>query len=242
MTDEYGEFAGSTILIVSGNDATLHLCSYTALEFGLNPRIAYEPCRAFRILAELNVRMVFTDIEFPAHTGIDLTHFIRTNHPDVPVVVFTPFGDVAAPVSAIKGGATDYLVKPFSAAEFREKLRLWKSQQGPFNQWNQTEQGGLPERRTFRPIEEIASSLAARGGVPPDDHAPAAPRLSVHRAKLADAVRTLRQVIRRDLEEVALFSAIQVQELRDAFIGSEPTMEMRCLQQALRPDEEQPNT
>jgi hypothetical protein len=45
-------------------------------------------------------------------------------------------------------------------------------------------------------------------------------RPSRHEAIIADAVRTLRQIIKRDIEETALFAAVGEEELRAAYLAS----------------------
>ena len=179
------------------------------------------PHEVFNILSTRAVDLVVTDLEFPTLTGIDLTHHIRTNYPNIPVIVMTAFGDVGGAVRAIRGGATDYLRKPFSPEEFQEKLAAWEEGRGPFSRWARTEQDGLPECRTFISNSEIASSIVKKSCSHNQNAADRrASQPSRHEATVADAVRTLRQIIRRDLEETALFAAIGEEELRAAYLAS----------------------
>jgi CheY-like chemotaxis protein len=187
----------------------------------MSPYTCWYPQDAFNILSNVAVDLVVTDLEFPALNGIDLTHYIRTNFPHIQVVVMTAFGDVGGAVRAIRGGATDYLRKPFSPEEFQEKLTAWSEGRGPFSRNARSEQDGLPEYRTFISNSEIASSIVKESYAHDQDAADrSARRPSRHEATVADAVRTLRQIIRRDIEETALFAAIGEEELRAAYLAS----------------------
>jgi two-component system response regulator FlrC len=57
---------------------------------------------------------VITDLRMPGMDGMELLERIRSSNPSLPVVVLSAFGTVPTAVEAIKAGATDFLVKPFS--------------------------------------------------------------------------------------------------------------------------------
>jgi FixJ family two-component response regulator len=55
------------------------------------------------------------DVELPDMSGLDLQH--RTGDRLPPVVFLTGHGDIPSSVRAIKGGAVDFLTKPFREAD-----------------------------------------------------------------------------------------------------------------------------
>ena len=57
---------------------------------------------------------VITDLKMPGMDGTELLEHVRRSNPALPVVVLTAYGTVPAAVEAIKAGANDFLVKPFS--------------------------------------------------------------------------------------------------------------------------------
>lgn len=58
--------------------------------------------------------LIFLDVRLPKRSGIEaLPDFIALN-PSQPIVVMTAFGDLETAVSAVKNGASEYLIKPFS--------------------------------------------------------------------------------------------------------------------------------
>ncbi len=58
--------------------------------------------------------LVITDVRMPEMSGLDLTRALRTRAPDVPVLVITAYGSIETAVEAMKAGAHDFVVKPFS--------------------------------------------------------------------------------------------------------------------------------
>jgi len=58
--------------------------------------------------------MVLTDLKLPNMDGQHFLGLIRRQNTHVPVVMMTAFGSVETAVEAMKAGATDFLLKPFS--------------------------------------------------------------------------------------------------------------------------------
>jgi DNA-binding NtrC family response regulator len=63
------------------------------------------------------VDAVVTDLQLPGRSGLDLLADVRRSRPHVPVILITAFGTVESAVEAIKAGAYDYVLKPFSVDE-----------------------------------------------------------------------------------------------------------------------------
>jgi two-component system, NtrC family, response regulator AtoC len=69
---------------------------------------------ALRAAREEPFDVVLTDLRMPGTDGMTVVRTVRTEQPDVEVIVLTAFGDVATAVEAMKLGAFDYLEKPVS--------------------------------------------------------------------------------------------------------------------------------
>lgn len=66
-------------------------------------------------LARLEVHpydLVLTDLVMPEMGGMELVQYLRLNHPDTLIIVFTGFASYQDVVAAVKLGAFDYLTKP----------------------------------------------------------------------------------------------------------------------------------
>ena len=58
--------------------------------------------------------LVLTDLKLPNMDGLEFLHLIRRQNAQVPIVMMTAYGSVETAVEAMKAGATDFLLKPFS--------------------------------------------------------------------------------------------------------------------------------
>jgi two-component system response regulator FixJ len=56
---------------------------------------------------------VLSDIRMPNMDGMELLRWVRTNQPQLPVILITGHGDVPLAVQAMKTGAADFIQKPF---------------------------------------------------------------------------------------------------------------------------------
>jgi two-component system nitrogen regulation response regulator GlnG len=77
-------------------------------------------------LAALNSavpQVVVSDIRMPGASGLDLLQRIKSEHPEVPVIVMTAYSDLESAVAAFQGGAFEYLPKPFDVNHAVELIR-----------------------------------------------------------------------------------------------------------------------
>lgn len=58
-----------------------------------------------------SIAVIVTDVKLPDGNGIDLTRKIKSQYPDIEIIVITAFGQIKDGVEAMKNGAFDYLVK-----------------------------------------------------------------------------------------------------------------------------------
>ena len=61
--------------------------------------------------------VLITDVRMPGMSGIALLETLRSRWPDLPVIVITAHSDLENAVAAYKGGAFEYLPKPFDIDE-----------------------------------------------------------------------------------------------------------------------------
>jgi two-component system response regulator FixJ len=66
---------------------------------------------------------VLTDVQMPHMTGLDLLKSLAGRQSEFAVVVFTGRGDVPMAVEALKGGASDFLLKPFEPETLLDAVR-----------------------------------------------------------------------------------------------------------------------
>jgi len=107
-----------TILVIDDNPAV-----GTALDvlFGLRDIRAItstSPAEGLAILARERIDLVVQDMNFTTDTtsgeeGIALYRAIRSNHPDLPIILLTAWTRLETAVELVKAGAGDYLGKPW---------------------------------------------------------------------------------------------------------------------------------
>jgi len=76
-----------------------------------------------KLLRESTVDLVVTDLKLPGMNGLEFLQAIKRQNAALPVVVMTAFGTVETAVEAMKAGASDYVLKPFSLSEMRMVIR-----------------------------------------------------------------------------------------------------------------------
>jgi two-component system repressor protein LuxO len=70
---------------------------------------------ALRLARAAPFDAVLLDLRLPDGDGLAVLRSLRRESPDVAVIVMTAHGSVATAVEAMRGGAADFLVKPFAA-------------------------------------------------------------------------------------------------------------------------------
>jgi len=61
--------------------------------------------------------LLFTDVRMPGDSGLQLLDALKQKHPQLPVVVMSAYTDVASTAGAFRGGAHEFLSKPFDLDE-----------------------------------------------------------------------------------------------------------------------------
>ena len=113
--------------------------------------------------------LVLLDLGLPGMSGIEAIPVFRTIAPEILIVVITAYEDVKSVVSAMKGGAYDYVVKPLdidtlemSIGNALESIRLKKEVQALQERYLRE---NLPcfvgESNTIRDVMEFVGLLAA---------------------------------------------------------------------------------
>ncbi|WP_150912831.1 sigma-54-dependent transcriptional regulator [Marinobacter halotolerans] len=108
--------ARAQILIVE-DDHDLREALVTTLELAkFRVREAADAEQALKCLGEGSVDMVVSDVNMPGMSGHELLFEVQRQHPGLPMMLITAYGQISHAVSAMQAGAIDYLVKPFEPA------------------------------------------------------------------------------------------------------------------------------
>ncbi|HTV60606.1 MAG TPA: response regulator [Verrucomicrobiae bacterium] len=63
------------------------------------------------------------DISMPGLNGLELQKRVAAEHPEMPIIFITGYGDVPKTVQAMKAGAVEFLTKPFADDVLLEAVR-----------------------------------------------------------------------------------------------------------------------
>jgi two-component system nitrogen regulation response regulator GlnG len=64
-------------------------------------------------LAIAEPQVLVSDIRMPGESGLALLAEVKERHPQVPIIIMTAYSDLDSAVAAFRGGAFEYLPKPF---------------------------------------------------------------------------------------------------------------------------------
>src|SRR5271154_6040118 len=85
------------------------------------------------------------DVRLPGQSGLDFQRELAAANRQVPIIFITGHGDIPMSVQAMKGGAIEFLTKPFRDQDLLDAI-----------------QSGLERNRAWRDKEQALASLRAR--------------------------------------------------------------------------------
>ena len=110
------------VLLVE-DDATVRAGSAQALDLAGFRVEAFEA--AERALAQVGPGfsgVIVSDVRLPGMSGLDLMAAVRAIDAQVPVILVTGHGDISMAVGAMRGGAYDFIAKPYSSEQLVEAV------------------------------------------------------------------------------------------------------------------------
>ena len=110
---------GLGVLIVDDQEMVRGICREVVESLGYQPFQAEAGPQALEIIEQHPVDIVIADIKMPGMSGIELLERIKAGNPRIEVIIMTGYASVPSAVQAMKLGAADYIVKPFSSEEMK---------------------------------------------------------------------------------------------------------------------------
>ena len=108
------------ILIVDDDINILELLQRHLHSLSYHTYKAVSVKEAVAILRDTEIDLLITDLKMPEVDGFQLIQFASEHYPNMPKLVVTGYPSVQDALSAIKSGAVDYLVKPFTKEELKQ--------------------------------------------------------------------------------------------------------------------------
>jgi two-component system response regulator FlrC len=124
-------FEQLNILVVEDDDALRDALQITLEAVGHEVVCVDGGPAALARLREKTFNMVVSDLRMSPMDGLALLGEIRTGYPGLPVLLMTAFGDVDKAVAAIRGGACDFMLKPFEPRTLIEQIARYATPPAP---------------------------------------------------------------------------------------------------------------
>lgn len=107
----------AVVYVVDDDDAVCRALARLVRSVGLSAE-TFRSARAFlEHAAPDRPACLILDMRLPGPSGLDLQEALSQAGRDIPIVFITGHGDVSSSVRAMKGGAVDFLQKPFNDQE-----------------------------------------------------------------------------------------------------------------------------
>ncbi|MEH0020771.1 MAG: sigma-54 dependent transcriptional regulator [Desulfobacter sp.] len=105
------------ILVVDDSRPTLEVIQRNLSAEGYDTYTCAGVQEAVRFLGESTIDLIVTDYKMPEQSGLDLIRYVREHLDDVEIIMITGYPDIEGAVQAVRDGADEYLVKPFTDEE-----------------------------------------------------------------------------------------------------------------------------
>jgi two-component system response regulator FlrC len=157
--------------LIADDDSTMQAAlSESVRRLGYDVHLASDGHEALERAMVLKPWLVLSDLKMPRLGGIPFVRELKKRLPETTIVLMTAYGTVETAVEAMKVGASDYLLKPFSADLLE---RILTNLQGSDADPSDTEAARTPQRpiltqdpgmiRLLSTAESVAASQATAG-------------------------------------------------------------------------------
>ncbi len=130
MNINYRDWSEKVILVVDDSPTNFFLIK-TALRYtnvkllwAKNGLEAVQECGK-----EQQIDLILMDIRMPIMDGYSATREIRRNNPDLPIIAQTSYAMQGDRDQSIEAGCSDYIAKPISLVELKNKISNYFDQQ-----------------------------------------------------------------------------------------------------------------
>jgi CheY-like chemotaxis protein len=89
------------------------------MEFATSASMALKRAEEVR---DASLILILSDINMPGMSGLEMLPIVRTERPDVPVIMITAYGDAETRKKAFERGAVGFLTKPIDFSLLRHEI------------------------------------------------------------------------------------------------------------------------
>jgi len=122
------------ILIIEDEPRVASFIKEGLEEKGYETEVAYDGLSGEKAAMEPGIDLVILDLIIPGKNGIEVCKGIKSEKPDLSVLMLTALGTTADKVTGFDAGADDYLVKPFDFPELLARIKSLLKRKTPASQ------------------------------------------------------------------------------------------------------------
>ncbi|KJK02222.1 response regulator transcription factor [Pseudomonas nicosulfuronedens] len=133
----------SELLLIDDDVELCELLTTWLTQEGFSIRAAHDGAQARAALGSRAPDAVVLDVMLPDGSGLELLKSLRSDHPDLPVLMLSARGEPLDRILGLELGADDYLAKPCDPRELTARLRAVLRRSHPAQPAAQLELGDL---------------------------------------------------------------------------------------------------
>jgi FixJ family two-component response regulator len=116
--------ANATVLVIDDDPALRESIGRLLRSLGLDARLFASISEFLESDPPNGPTCLVLDVRLPGQSGLDLQRQLAMANRDIPIVFITGHGDIPMSVQAMKGGAIEFLTKPFRDQELLDAIQL----------------------------------------------------------------------------------------------------------------------
>ncbi|WP_035587785.1 sigma-54-dependent transcriptional regulator [Hippea jasoniae] len=151
------------VLVVDDDDQMRMALNATLKHLNHSPVVAKNAKEALKLIKKEDFDVIISDLKMPKMDGIEFLSEVKKIKKDIPFIMITAFGDVKTAVEAMKLGAFDFILKPFSQEALQKVLHLavsHKTIKKSTTQKNDTPFAFIYKSKQMEKIVNLASKVA----------------------------------------------------------------------------------
>jgi FixJ family two-component response regulator len=114
----------STVLVIDDDPALRDSVARLLRSVGLDAQLYASISEFFEAAPPDGPTCLVLDVRLPGQSGLDLQRELAAANRDLPIIFITGHGDIPMTVQAMKGGAIEFLTKPFRDQDLLDAIQL----------------------------------------------------------------------------------------------------------------------
>ena len=155
--------ATSTVIVIDDDPAVREAIGSLLRSVGLQAKLLASVDEFFKTGRPGGPTCLVLDVRLPGRSGLDFQRELVTARLRLPIIFITGHGDIPMSVTAMKGGAIEFLTKPFRDQDLLDAIQLGLTRDRAWLE-NEKSLAGLRARfETLTPREREVMALVAAG-------------------------------------------------------------------------------